>query len=384
MVGSRCVLFARHSISDRFPPEGPDAELLGRYLAGESSESEAALVRRFLMTRPDAARTLDAFLARLDGGASAAAIPGDDASWATLSARLRASDDSSPRSSGPRADPGGGPASHRRFLVLPPRAPRRWWQRSGSIAAAAAAAAVVFAALRVPNGTARSPAPASRIYTTRSAQRAELELTDGTRITLAPESRLRVAADFGTERRDLYLEGEAYFDVAHDSTRPLTVYAGNASAHDIGTAFAMRSYAKDRSVRIAVREGVVAMSGVGPLSAGDVGLLASDGTTSVRRGVDVQTMLGWLDGRLSYTDTPLAGVVDDLRRWQGVVVSLRDSSLGTLPFTGDMNGLSAKSEVELVARTLGLRVTRDGERFQLATDPARRHRMLNRTTRSSR
>jgi transmembrane sensor len=203
------------------------------------------------------------------------------------------------------------------------------------------------------------------------AQRAELHLTDGTRVVLAPGSRLRVATDFGNERRDLYLEGEAFFEVAHDEQRPFTVYAGNASAHDIGTAFSVRSYAEDRAVQIAVREGIVAMSGVGPLSAGDVGLLTSDGETSVRHGIEADPMFGWIEGRLSFVDAPLSRVLDDVRRWHHVDIELRDSTLATLPFTGSIGDMPTSSALDLVARTLGLRVTNNDNRYVLNSNPGR-------------
>jgi transmembrane sensor len=131
-------------------------------------------------------------------------------------------------------------------------------------------------------------------------------------------------------------------------------------------------------VQIVVRQGLVAMSGVGQLAAGDVGVLTSDGEARMHHAANVGDMLGWLDGRLSYRDAPLARVLDDLHRWQGAEVALRDSSLATLPFTGEIEGLSARSAVGLVAATLGLRLTRDGERWLLApvagrTPKAARH-----------
>ena len=353
---------------DRFPPEGPDPELLGRYLAGECTESEAAFVRRCLMARPDAARVVDTFLARLDGPAGPP-LPDDDASWASLVARMRGADGTAAVPSGSTSARGRAP--HRHFILHAPRDARSWSGRSGFVALASAAAIAAIVALRMPEGRPAAAAAAPRVYTTTAAQRAEIVLGDGTRITLAPESRLRVSADFGTERRDLYLDGEAFFDVAHDAARPFTVYAGNASAHDIGTAFAIRSYEKDRAVQITVREGVVAMSGIGPLAAGDVGTLASDGRTTVRHRADVGAMLGWLDGRFTYADAPLGRVVDDLHRWHGVEIALRDSALAALPFTGEMNGLSTPSALDLVAKTLGLRVRRDGERFTLSADARR-------------
>jgi transmembrane sensor len=243
---------------------------------------------------------------------------------------------------------------------------------------------LVLIALKATRSGPASPAPVSRTYTTVRAQRAELRLTDGTRVVLAPGSKLRIATDFGTERRDIYLDGEAFFEVVHDELRPFTVYAGNASAHDIGTAFSVRSYAEDRSVQIVVREGVVAMSGVGPLAAGDVGLLSNDGMTSVRHGVDVEGMFGWLEGKLAFEDAPLARVADDLRRWHGIDIEIRDSALATLPFTGAINDLSPSSALDLVAATLGLRVMRDGERFVLTARPGRTPRAAGTVRRASR
>lgn len=354
--------------------------MLGRYLAGECSETEVAVIRRFLMSRPGAARTLDAYLTQLDGEQSRPAMTDHGASWASLAARLRAGE-SSTQPVPPPAAAVGEHGQRRHFVLLPPSPRRRWWRSSYAIAAGVALALI---ALRAARSGPAATAPVSRTYTTAHAQRAELRLTDGTRVVLAPGSKLRIATDFGTERRDIYLEGEAFFEVVHDELRPFTVYAGNASAHDIGTAFSVRSYAEDRSVQIVVREGVVAMSGVGPLAAGDVGLLSSDGMASVRHRVDVDPMFGWLEGKLAFEDAPLARVVEDLRRWHGIDIRIRDSVLATLPFTGAINDLSPSSAVDLVAATLGLRVMRDGEQFVLAARPGRTPRAADAVRRTSR
>ena len=354
--------------------------MLGRYLAGECSETEAAAVRRFLMSRPAAARTLDTYIAQLDGEGSRPVMPDHGASWASLAARLRA-DESSTQHVAPSAAAEYQRGRRRHFVLLPATTGGNRWSSKVAIAAAVA---LTLIGLRATRSGPAAPAPVSHTYTTARAQRAELRLTDGTRVVLAPGSKLRVATDFGTERRDIYLDGEAFFDVVHDPLRPFTVYAGNASAHDIGTAFSVRSYAEDRSVQIVVRSGVVAMSGVGPLAAGDVGLLSSDGMTSVRHGVDVNSMFGWLDGKLAFEDAPLARVVDDLRRWHGLYIEIRDSALATLPFTGEVNDLSSSSALDLVAATLGLRVIRDGERFVLAARPGRTPRAASTVPRGSR
>lgn len=345
--------------------DAPDPELLGRFLAGEATESEAAQIRRFFMSRPSAARALDTYLGRLDGSDAPSEVPDHAQSWATLASRMRSDDarvTSAAVASAATPIPVRAIRHDARFARLAPDR-RPWWRTAG--AATAAAALVAAVALQVAVRDHASPPPAPRVYATAAAQRADLLLTDGTRVVLAPASRLRVSTDFGNERRDLYLEGQAFFDVAHDSQRPFTVYAGNASAHDIGTAFSVRSYAEDGAVQIVVREGVVAMSGVGPLVAGDVGRLTADGKTSVRHGADVGSMLGWLDGHLAFEDAPLSRVLADIRRWHQVDVQLGDSTLGSLPFTGAIGELPTSQALELVSRTLGLRLSRENNRYIL-------------------
>jgi transmembrane sensor len=118
-------------------------------------------------------------------------------------------------------------------------------------------------------------------------------------------------------------------------------------------------------VRVVVREGAVALSGVGRLDAGDMGRLHAEGGATVERGVDVDALLGWLEGGLAFEDVPLGQVLQDLQRWYGVDVRLADSALASLPFTGSLSGLPPRAAVELVGATLGLRVRRDADALSL-------------------
>jgi len=337
-------------VTDRRSGDELNAELLGRYLAGECSEPEAAMVRRHLMTDPKVARALEAYLQRLDGEHGRPQPRDTATSWAALRGRFENAQS----------------------------APRVRWRGGGGLATAAAAVVVgvlsvlAYEALRAPVRT------AARTYVTAERQRAEIRLTDGTRVRVAPGSRLRVAAEFGVDRRDVDLEGEAFFEVVHDARRPFTVFAGNASARDLGTAFSVRSYSRDSAVQVFVRDGAVALSGVGRLGAGDVGRLGIDGRGSVRRRIDAARMLGWLDGRLVFRDAPLGRVLDDVRRWYGVEVRLTSAALATLPFTGELTDSSPSAAVDLVAVTLGLRVRRVGERMMLDAIPGRTPRASRR------
>jgi transmembrane sensor len=347
---------------DRPEFDGLDPELIGRYLANESSEDETAFVRRWLMAHPEAAARLEAYLARLDDEAARPPAPDVDAEWGALQARIRAHERGEDPSAPPRTTPVAPPA-------LRPVVP--WWRRAGTLAAAGVllAAGLAYGTFRDRVPEARPSAADRNTYVTGAGERSDLRLPDGTRVRLAPGSQVRVAAEFGIARRDVYLDGEAYFEVVHDETRPFTVYAGNTSVRDIGTAFSVRSYAADSAVRVVVREGEVAVAGVGRLVAGDVGRVASTGEATVRRAVNVDSLLTWMSGRLVYADTPLADVIEDLRRWYGVDVRLADTTAANLPFTGTLADVAPNEAVAQVAATMGLLVQVDSQRVTLRPDP---------------
>src|SRR5690242_19532321 len=279
----------------------PDGELLDRYLAGETTEAETAMVRRYFMAHPDAARRIQRYLDRLEGADSRPRVP-PPRSWPARGAR-------SPL-----------PASRRRMLAV---------------------AAVIVLALGLSLGpraiikyrlAGEAARTVPRVYVTAPRERAELLLSDGTRVRLAPGSQLRVAAEYGLDRRDAYLDGLAYFEVAHDKRRPFTVFAHNASAVDVGTQFDVRAYPEDSAVNLVVRSGSVVLSGVGRLHAGDVGQLSMSG--EARRWRSTSNDLAWLDGRLAYRDAPLGRVLQDIRRWYDVEARVANPQLAALPFTG--------------------------------------------------
>jgi transmembrane sensor len=346
-------------------PAGLDAELLARYLAGDCTEAETAVVRRYLMAHPREARVLARFYDGLDAAATRPRAPDTAASLQALRARL----DAEPSGPAGAPAPSASPPSAR--PARPPAPPARGRSRVATLAGSLAAAVVVGVAIGLRQRAAPTTGDTPRAYVTARGQRADVRLADGTRVRVAPSSRLRLASDYGAERRDVYLEGEAYFEVAHDARRPFTVFAGNASVRDLGTAYAVRSYAEDGAVQVVVREGAVALSGVGPLRAGDVARLAGNGAATVRRGVDVSALLGWTRGALAYRDAPLGAVLDDLRRWYDVDLRLADSTLGTLPYTGTLGTGAASDAAELLAATLGLRVRRDGPVVVLEAIPGR-------------
>jgi transmembrane sensor len=84
-----------------------------------------------------------------------------------------------------------------------------------------------------------------------------IHLPDGSTVLLNEDSELSYAHTFGSESRQVILKGEAYFDVAHDPSRPFIVRTGNVTTTVLGTAFNVKAYEEESEVKITVTRGKV-------------------------------------------------------------------------------------------------------------------------------
>lgn len=84
-----------------------------------------------------------------------------------------------------------------------------------------------------------------------------LYLIDGTRITLSPKSSVHYSRLMAGDKREVFLEGEAFFEVARDANRPFFVYSGDIITKVLGTSFRVKG---DEQIVVAVRSGKVAVS----------------------------------------------------------------------------------------------------------------------------
>jgi transmembrane sensor len=368
-------LMARHSGSamtdSELPPVPPqpdrlEAGLLDRYLAGSATPDERTFVERWVAADP--ARAVVIARLRMEaGGVQASAGPRSvDDVWARVAGEIDQRDQV---------------AAHVRPLrPTGSDVARAWsrgtagarWQRVATFVAGAAAAAVLAVLVaRVPASRfAQSDAPT---YRTDRGQRETITLADGTELTLAPGSRVRLGAGYGQPRRELWLDGEAMFVVVHDATRPFVVRTANAVTVDVGTRFVVRAYPEDRSVRVAVVDGAVALSdsGVGAgvratLRPGMVGRVEASGVTTVAQPADIEAYTAWTHGELVFDKTPVRGAIAELARWYGVDIELADSSVAHGTITGSFEHEPVDDVLKVVAATIGATVRHDGTRVVFA------------------
>lgn len=84
-------------------------------------------------------------------------------------------------------------------------------------------------------------------------------LNDGSKITLSPSGMIRYPENFTNNRREVYLTGEAFFDISKDSNRPFFVYANELVTKVLGTSFRIKAYKTSKVVTVEVKTGRVSV-----------------------------------------------------------------------------------------------------------------------------
>lgn len=171
-------------------------------------------------------------------------------------------------------------------------------------------------------------------HVTATAELRSLELADGSRVRLGPESALAIDVS-GAERRVRMLKGQAFFEVVPDASRPFRVAAQNVVATVLGTAFEVKLVGDGAAV--AVQHGQVRVDGRMPprteiLSAGD--WITMDGASFARGQRKVDEIGDWLSGELVARDRPVTEIVDALRRYYDGMIVVRDGAFARTRVTG--------------------------------------------------
>ncbi len=86
-----------------------------------------------------------------------------------------------------------------------------------------------------------------------------IRLPDGSEIILHPGSKISFMEPFDKKDREIYLEGEAFFDVARDVNRPFLVYTNEVTTKVLGTSFSIRALPEDKHITVAVKTGKVSV-----------------------------------------------------------------------------------------------------------------------------
>ena len=205
---------------------------------------------------------------------------------------------------------------------------------------AASVALVVLTPTLLRNPTKRITTDASHVST--------IHLDDGSVIRLAPNTKVRVASN---GRREVWLDGKAFFAVAKKHGEPFVVHTPTGDAQVLGTRFELSS--ASRAVRLVVFEGRVALTATGSrqiVETGEVSSAERGGKPTAPQQANVSELSPWMKGVLIFQTTPLRAVADELARQYGVQVKFQNSTLENRTVSAVFEHQSLQTVVAAVCR----------------------------------
>jgi len=161
-----------------------------------------------------------------------------------------------------------------------------------------------------------------------------IRLPDSSEVWLNAASTIRYSPDLGKGHdapREVYLEGEGYFDVAEDPAHSFVVHAGSLTTTVLGTRFDVKSFSGERLSSVAVINGKVRVRD----SARVLDVLTAarqlqvDAGTGISTTVSVDTsqVLGWRQGKLQFSGQTMEEIAASLGRWYNVQFSFTNPTI---------------------------------------------------------
>ena len=167
-----------------------------------------------------------------------------------------------------------------------------------------------------------------------------LELPDGTVVWVNSESALRFPEKFTSNRREVFLEGEAYFEVTKDANRPFYVHTEAGKVRVLGTAFNVCAYSNDRFWQTTLVEGSVMIN----QEEKEVLLKPNEqyqidvrtGKAGLRE-VLPELYTSWRDGKFYFKAYTFEELVEKLERWYDFKMFYMNEEIKTRRFSGVVN-----------------------------------------------
>lgn len=191
-------------------------------------------------------------------------------------------------------------------------------------------------------------------HTVPKGKRSRITLGDGTQVWLNAGSKLRYSANFiSNATRDVYLEGEAFFDVISDKAHPFIVHVQGVEIKALGTSFNVKGYNEDSRIETTLVHGKIAIAG--DSVADNVMLAANQRAVFEKKRKDVlvennvltDSYTSWRKGVLVFDDEPLYDILPVLERTYDVVIHTDDKFSLDCRFTAKINNKSLQEVLDL-------------------------------------
>lgn len=233
---------------------------------------------------------------------------------------------------------------------------KMWW--------ATAAASILFVWLFFRSEEKNSVKPINHTVSTKLGDKATINLPDGSKVWLNGDSKITYAENFRDKIREVYLSGEAFFEVAKDKTKPFIIHTRTINLKVLGTAFNVRSYDNEKETETSLVHGSVEVT---LLNSPDQKILLKPGEKLLVKNTLADTPLknkkqktdeeapiavltnmhyygadsssietSWTKSELIFNDEPLERIALNLERWFNVRITIANEDLKKVKYTATL------------------------------------------------
>lgn len=192
---------------------------------------------------------------------------------------------------------------------------------------------------------------------TAAGQQKKIVLADGTEIILNCGSTLSYTAEFVGAKREVYLNGEAFFKVTHDQRHPFIVHTNRLIVQVLGTSFNISAYKTDAKAMVSVATGKVGVNGAKPtptylLLPGE--RLSYNGKNEFKKdNISLDEIMGWQNGMISFHLETIHEIVPVLERYYGIIIHIDHEQKPEKQVTASFNRKTLPQVLEILAQTAG-------------------------------
>ncbi len=207
----------------------------------------------------------------------------------------------------------------------------------------------------------------------------EYILPDGSLVALNSNSKLIFPKTFKKDIREVTIVGEAFFEVEPNPEKPFIIDAGNAQVKVLGTSFNVRAYPENEMVEVIVESGKVQVSREKEssgstdekpdvvLNPGEKGVVSSKSGKPKKWVNTDRNFSAWKTHNLEFTETPLKQVADYLEKVYHIEVQLKDKEINNLTLTATFNKKPIDFVLNVIQLTFDLELTKEKDLFILSS-----------------
>lgn len=211
----------------------------------------------------------------------------------------------------------------------------------------------------------------SMVTYTKVGEYKTIMLSDGTLVELHAGSKLQYPRAFNGATREVYLEGEAFFEVTKDKKHPFIIHTSKADTRVVGTSFNVLAYPNQSKHEVAVITGKVAVSGLQTkkqvlLVPGQKVVIDNhENQLKTYSNIPIAKISSWRNGILNFDDSRLRDVIEIIENHYDIKITVEGEGLDDLKINACFEKLQAHQVMQLLSTTINSSCTQTGNTYRL-------------------